>query len=105
MSLVIEKNNKNTIISINKDRLDVSSMQRVKEELNGVIDGGNHKLVINLSKVSFIDSSGLSILIGLFKRVKGIKGASLSLCGLGRQPLELLRITQLDKIFTISKCI
>jgi len=104
MSLLVETKNKSTIILINKERLDVASMQRVKEELNSIIDKGSHNLIINLSKVSFIDSSGLSILIGLFKRVKTIRGASLSLCGLGKQPLDLLRITQLDKIFTLSKC-
>ena len=104
MSLLVETKNKSTIILINKERLDVANMQRVKEELNSIIDKGSHNLIINLSKVSFIDSSGLSILIGLFKRVKTIRGASLSLCGLGKQPLDLLRITQLDKIFTLSKC-
>lgn len=104
MNLSLETNNDNTIVTINKERLDVASMQNLKEELTHIIDEGNHQLIINLTPVAFIDSSGLSILIALFKRLNTIDGGKLQLCGLGKQPMELLEITQLDKIFAIINC-
>lgn len=104
MNLSLETNNNNTIITINKERLDVTNMQNLKEELTHIIDEGNHQLIINLTPVEFIDSSGLSILIALFKRLNSIDGGTLQLCGLGKQPMELLEITQLDKIFSIINC-
>lgn len=104
MNLSLQTNNDKTIVTINKERLDVSSMQNLKEELTRIVDEGNHNLTINLTPVDFIDSSGLSILIGLFKRLNTINGGKLQLCGLGKQPMELLEITQLDKIFAITHC-
>jgi anti-sigma B factor antagonist len=104
MNLSIEQKNDSTLITINKERLDVSNMQSFKDELTRIIDEGHHQLIIKLSAVTFIDSSGLSVLIGLFKRINTIKGGKLQLCGLGTQPTELLQITQLDKIFTIVNC-
>ena len=104
MELSIEKNNENTRVTIHKERLDVASMQSLKEELTRLVDEGNHQLTINLAPVAFIDSSGLSVLIGLFKRLNAVQDGQLELCGLGTQPTELLQITQLDKIFSIANC-
>lgn len=104
MNVTLQTNNDNTIVTINKARLDVSTMQNLKDELTRIIDEGHHKLIINLASIEFIDSSGLSILIGLFKRLNTIDGGKLELCGLGKQPMELLQITQLDKIFAIVNC-
>jgi len=104
MNLSLETNNNDTIVTIHKERLDVSIMQSLKEELTRIVDEGNYHLTLNLAPVNFIDSSGLSILIGLFKRLNTIDGGKLELCGLGKQPMELLTITQLDKIFAITHC-
>jgi len=97
----LENSNK-SVIEINREKLDVLNMKRLKERMMEIIADGNTNLVINLRQITFIDSSGLSVLISLFKHIKTLNG-SLELCGLNEQPTELLEITQLDKIFTISK--
>lgn len=97
----LENSNK-SVIEINREKLDVLNMKRLKERMMEIIADGNTNLVINLKQITFIDSSGLSVLISLFKHIKTLNG-SLELCGLNEQPTELLEITQLDKIFTISK--
>lgn len=97
----IENSNK-VIIEINKEKLDVLNMKVLKENMTKVIDDGNIHLIVNLKQITFIDSSGLSVLISLFKKLQTLNG-SFELCGLNSQPLELLEITQLDKIFTISE--
>lgn len=97
----LENSNK-SVIEINREKLDVLNMKRLKERMMEIIADGNTNLVINLKQITFIDSSGLSVLISLFKHLKTLNG-SLELCGLNEQPTELLEITQLDKIFTISK--
>jgi len=97
----LENSNK-SVIEINREKLDVLNMKRLKERMMEIVADGNTNLVINLRQITFIDSSGLSVLISLFKHIKTLNG-SLELCGLNEQPTELLEITQLDKIFTISK--
>lgn len=97
----IDNSNK-TVVEINREKLDVLNMKRLKEKMLEIIADGHTHLVINLKQITFIDSSGLSVLISLFKHIKTLNG-SMALCGLNEQPTELLEITQLDKIFTISK--
>ena len=105
MDLSINELNGKCVIGINSQRLDVSNIQSLKELLKEVVDNGNENILLNLSGVTFIDSSGLSIFIGLFKRLNGIEGASLELSGLEEQPTELFQITQLDRVFSIVQSV
>lgn len=72
----------------------------MKKAISTEIDENNKNIIIDFSPVSFVDSSGLSVVIATFKQLNSING-ELRLCGLQEQPLELLQITQLHKVFTI----
>ncbi|CAA6822664.1 MAG: Unknown protein [uncultured Sulfurovum sp.] len=101
MTKITKLDNKQVMVEINREKLDVLNMKALKESMFKVVSDGHINLIINLKQITFIDSSGLSVLISLFKQLKTLEG-SLKLCGLNDQPAELLEITQLDKIFTIS---
>ncbi len=87
-------------IRLNIEKFDVSNMQEMKKAISTEIDENNKNIIIDFSPVSFVDSSGLSVVIATFKQLNSING-ELRLCGLQEQPLELLQITQLHKVFTI----
>lgn len=89
-----------TKITINVERLDVFSMKDTKEDININIEGKN-KVLLDLSKVDFLDSSGLSVLIGVLKSINNLDEGSLILCALTTQPNELMQITQLHNVFNI----
>jgi anti-sigma B factor antagonist len=101
MSITVNEVNGYTVITVEAERLDVVNMNEMKESMMDVVDNGHHKVVIDLSKVTFVDSSGLSVIISLFKRLNALKG-ELILCGLGEQPKELLEITQLIRLFKVT---
>jgi len=61
---------------------------------------GNHKLVVDLSRVEFIDSTGLGALIGAQRRAKEFDG-DVRLVVKEGQILRLLRITGLLKVFGV----
>jgi len=100
MSIKVKEVNGYTVITVETERLDVVNMKEMKEAMMEIVDAGNHKMVIDLSPVKFIDSSGLSVIISLFKRLNTSNG-ELILCGLGEQPKELLQITQLIRLFKV----
>jgi len=100
MSIKVNEVNGYTVITVETERLDVVNMKEMKEAMMEVVDNGYHKVVIDLSNVTFIDSSGLSVIISLFKRLNALEG-ELILCGLGEQPKELLEITQLIRLFKV----
>lgn len=102
MNVSMQEKNEITIVTINNERLDASSRKNFKDQLTQIIDKGSHRVRIDLSAVNFIDSSGLSILISIYKRLGMIDDGKFELCGLGKQPMELLEVTQLDKIFVIN---
>ncbi len=92
--------NEYTKIIINVERLDVFSMEETKAAIAINIEGKS-KVILDLSKVNFLDSSGLSVLIGILKKINKIDNSSLILCGLTTQPNELMQITQLYTVFNI----
>ena len=59
------------------------------------------KIVVDLAKVAYIDSSGLATLVEILKRTKSQSG-SLVLSGLSDKVKSLFEITKLDKLFQVS---
>ncbi len=61
---------------------------------------GDHKLIVDLTKVDFLDSTGLGALIGGQRRAKEFAG-EIRLVAKEGQILRLLRITGLLKVFAV----
>ena len=58
------------------------------------------KVVINMTRVGYIDSSGLATLVELLKKTK-VKGGSLTLTNLSDKVKSVFEITKLDKLFGV----
>ncbi len=58
------------------------------------------KIVVNLEKVSYIDSSGLATLVEILKKTRS-QGGALGLAGMSEKVKSLFEITKLDKLFSI----
>ncbi len=61
---------------------------------------GNQKLLLNLSEVSYIDSSGIGELVSGFTTVTN-HGGQLKLIGLTKRVKDLLQITKLYTVFEV----
>jgi anti-anti-sigma factor len=59
-----------------------------------------HNLVINFDKVNFIDSSGIGLIVSIFKTMQQKEG-KLALTNLSQKNLEIFTITRLNKILEI----
>jgi len=81
--------------------LDLVSASAVSEWVDWAIDAGEARIVVDLSEVSFIDSSGLTALV-VAMRSACEAGASLTLRSPSRRTLDLLMLTDLDRIFDID---
>ena len=60
------------------------------------------KIVVDLEKVNYIDSSGLATLVEILKKTKS-QGGSLGLAGMSDKVKSLFEITKLDKLFLIFR--
>ena len=63
--------------------------------------GAGGDLILDLAEVTFIDSSGLGVIVHLFKRVRG-RGGAFRLAGRNTQLQGLLRVTGLRTIVPLS---
>jgi anti-sigma B factor antagonist len=80
--------------------VDVYTGPTLRDRISDLLDSGAHDLVVDLSKVDFIDSTGLGVLVGALNRAKELDGSLQLVCAQERV-LKLLRITGLDQVFTV----
>jgi anti-anti-sigma factor len=76
--------------------LDLASATALREELLGLLRPGSSRLVLDLSRVSFADASGLAVLIGTGRRAR-LLGGFLRLAAVSRQVDRVLRLTGLHR--------
>ena len=81
-------------------RLNGATAPEFKRHMASMVDDGKKKLVIDMSGVVFVDSSGLSALISGLKIAREA-GGWLKLASLQDQPLSVIKLMLLDRIFEI----
>jgi anti-sigma B factor antagonist len=80
--------------------IDVYTAPQLRERLDQEIEAGHHDLVVDLSGVSFMDSTGLGVLVGRLKQIRLNDGSMKLVCAHDRV-LKVFVITGLDKVFAI----
>jgi anti-sigma B factor antagonist len=86
------------VVTVNGDITLGSGGVGLRDKVRSLIDQGHKKLVLDLSGVSYMDSSGLGELVHVYATMKN-KGGSLKLVGLTRRISDLLTITKLVTVF------
>jgi anti-sigma B factor antagonist len=99
LSLETRQVNDHTIIEVGGE-IDVYTAPKLRERITELVDEGYRKLIIDLEKVEFMDSTGLGVLVGGLKRVRTNEG-SLELICTQERLLKIFRITGLGKVFAI----
>jgi anti-anti-sigma factor len=74
----------------------------LRENVNGLLVGGNKKIILNVDRVGYIDSAGLGMLVAMYHAAKS-HGASLALCHLGSHFQGVLQMTKLLTVFDTYK--
>ncbi len=82
--------------------IDVASSPTLRVRISEMIDEGAERIVLDLSEMTFIDSSGLGVLVGALKRVRELDREDLVLEGLQGPPRRVFEITGLTELFTIE---
>jgi anti-sigma B factor antagonist len=74
---------------------------KLRDAVRQLIAAGNKKIVLNLAKVDYIDSSGVGELVGSFTTVRNA-GGELKLLNLTKKVHDVLNVTKLYTVFDIK---
>lgn len=100
MNLNVEKKDAISVVTVIDERIDAHNSDEFKQSLLRMIDNGETRVVIQLSHVRFIDSSGLGALLSANKHVL-VKSGKLVLVGIQKQVLAMFELTRLNRVFEI----
>lgn len=88
-------------ISVQSERIDAASAIQFKDGIRAAVDGGPKRVLLNLSMVDFIDSSGLGAIVSAMKQMGAAR--KLELAGLSPKVDKVFRLTRMDSVFKIHE--
>ncbi len=99
MELNEQKTSQCVILGIT-GRLDTTNYNVLEKKLLELIDDHNEKILVECSKMDYVSSSGLRILLMALKKITMVKGKFV-LCGLQENIREIFEISGFTNIFEI----
>ncbi len=100
MKYSIDKDDKYSLLKIKEEKFDSTVSSGFKSDLITMQAEGVNNIVIDLSDVKYIDSSGLSALL-VGNRIFGEAGGAFVLASPSEHTEKLIKISQLDKVFDV----
>ena len=82
--------------------IDVATAPELRQELTRLAGGGAGAIEVDLDGVSFLDSSGLGVLLGAHKRLVAAGGQGIRITGARDTVRRVLEITGLDATFALD---
>ncbi len=88
-----------TVIAVHGE-LDIATTAALRDRVLALLSDTSTPVIINLAGVSFCDAAGLALLVGAQRRAR-LHGLSITLAAPRPHLSKLLRITGLDRAFTV----
>ncbi len=99
LGLAVSTQSNRTVVTVSGE-IDLATQGQLRGQLNDLVVAGKVDLVLDLSGVTFVDSTGLGALIGTRRRVHAFHG-SLALVIPDESVMKVFTITGLEKVFAI----
>jgi anti-sigma B factor antagonist len=101
MSFTVKKHADVTILEV-EGTLIVGNRQELKQKVLEELEAGTRKVLVDFEHTTYIDSSGLGVLVSLSKKIREL-GGELRLANLNDDLQTLFELTKLDTLFQISE--
>lgn len=87
------------IVTVCESRIDAAGAIQFKERMREVTDSPSKRVLLDLSQVQFLDSSGLGAVVAVMKLLGADR--KLELSGLTPTVEKVFRLTRMDRVITI----
>ncbi|MBQ7793799.1 MAG: anti-sigma F factor antagonist [Clostridia bacterium] len=95
----VTKAEKNTLVITADGELDHHTAAKIRKEADNAFSGDTRNIIFDFSKLTFMDSSGLGMIMGRYKKIQK-KGGSLVI--VSPKP-QVKRILEMSGIMSIAK--
>jgi anti-sigma B factor antagonist len=99
MDIAVDKTGDVAVVSVPVEELDASNVGEFRRDMAPVLEA-NTKLVFNLQRLRFTDSSGLGAFLSCLRHVN-TRGGDVKLCGMSPQVRAVFELVRLHRIFDI----
>lgn len=99
MDLTTEKTAGITYIALQAESLDASNTSEFKKNAGAAVEA-NAKVVLDLARVQFIDSSGCGAILALLRQLSTV-GGDLKLCAVSKPVRSLFELVRMHRILDI----
>lgn len=79
--------------------LDAVTTSDLRPVVDALVAERRPKIIVDVSALRLIDSSGVGLIVSLYKRCKA-NGGAVTVAGLRDQPLSIFKLLRLDKVLT-----
>lgn len=80
----------------------VDEADDLRQKLNSLIDKGEKNFSLDFSKCTFIDSTGLGVLVSIYKKCKNMNRSFKLYSVRNADVMKIFNMTRLDKVFEIN---
>ncbi|MGI3169682.1 STAS domain-containing protein [Pseudooceanicola sp. C21-150M6] len=87
------------VVRIDASRIDAAAAIQFKDAMRDIAEDGTGLVLLDLSEVEFIDSSGLGAIVAVMKFLAPLR--RLELAGLQPNVARVFRLTRMDSVFAI----
>jgi len=81
--------------------LDTNTAPEAESQINGLLDGGASKVLVNFENLNYISSAGLRVLLATAKKMM-VSGGSLKICSLNSTVQEVFDISGFATILALA---
>ncbi len=99
MQLLAEQRGEILVVRAMQDRIDAAGAIQFKDQMRELTRASNPRVVLDMSQVAFLDSSGLGAVVAVMKSLGPDR--KLELSGLTATVQKVFRLTRMDSIFII----
>jgi len=99
MNLTSDLHGDRLVVTVCENRIDAACAIQFKERMRDITQTPSTRVILDLSTVAFLDSSGLGAVVGVMKLL-GLD-RKLELVGLTPTVAKVFRLTRMDTVFTI----
>ena len=101
MEMSTSVHNGNLVITVDENRIDAAVAMVFKDMMKDLTLRKQGRVIVDLTAVNFVDSSGLGAVVGSMKQLG--RGRRMDLVGLSATVDKVFRMTRMDSVFRIYK--